>query len=126
MSSQGTLIRTTPCPILLPVKGEEINPPEHSVFAMRNRSQLEIVADDGKRKTVVIEIGQPKGKKLHVFEPTFVEARQLEGGVGYLKVALFRARSVWRWRIRSLKGLRTWGGGSPDHRSARKHRRWAR
>lgn len=78
-----------PGDVLLAINGEEIHPPEHPVFAMGERSRVKVLAGDGKRKTVTVEIGQPNGKKLHFIEPTLVETRKLEGGVGYLKVAMF-------------------------------------
>ena len=78
-----------PGDVLLAVNGEEIKPPEHPVFAMGNRSEVNVLAGNGERKTVTVEVAQPKGKKLHFIEPTLVEARQLEGGIGYLKVAMF-------------------------------------
>ena len=41
------------------------------------------------RRTVSVDVARPKGKKLHFVEPTLVEARQLGGGLGYLKIAMF-------------------------------------
>ena len=85
----AALAGVRPGDILLSVNSEEINPPEHPVFAMGDRSRVEVLLGDGERKTVTVEVAQPKGKKLHFIEPTLVEARQLEGGMGYLKVAMF-------------------------------------
>jgi carboxyl-terminal processing protease len=75
--------------ILLTVDAREIIPPEHPVFPMGKRTSVEIVANDDKQRTVSVEVARPKGKKLHFIEPTLVEARRLENGTGYLKVAMF-------------------------------------
>ena len=37
---------------------------------MGDRSRVEVLAGDGERKTVTVEVAQPKGKKLHFIEPT--------------------------------------------------------
>jgi C-terminal processing protease CtpA/Prc len=78
-----------PGDILLSVDGREITPPEHPVFAMGKQTGLEIVGRDDQRRTVAVDVARPKGKKLHFVEPTLVEARHLEDGLGYLKVAMF-------------------------------------
>jgi C-terminal processing protease CtpA/Prc len=78
-----------PGDILLSVDGREIAPPEHPVFAMGKETGLEIVGRDDQRRTVAVDVARPKGKKLHFVEPTLVEARHLEDGLGYLKVAMF-------------------------------------
>ena len=75
--------------ILLSVDGREITAPEHPVFPMGKQSSVEIVGRDDRRRTVSVDVARPKGKKLHFVEPTLVEARQLGGGLGYLKVAMF-------------------------------------
>jgi C-terminal processing protease CtpA/Prc len=78
-----------PGDILLGVDGREITPPEHPVFAMGKQTALEIVGRDDQRRAVAVDVARPKGKKLHFIEPTLVEARHLEDGLGYLKVAMF-------------------------------------
>jgi C-terminal processing protease CtpA/Prc len=78
-----------PGDILLNVDGREITPPEHPVFAMGKQTSLEIVGRDDHRRTVAVNVARPKGKKLHFVEPKLVEARHLEDGLGYLKVAMF-------------------------------------
>jgi len=78
-----------PGDILLNVDGREIAPPEHPVFAMGKQTSLEIVGGDNQRRAVAVDVARPKGKKLHFVEPTLVEARHLENGLGYLKVAMF-------------------------------------
>jgi C-terminal processing protease CtpA/Prc len=78
-----------PGDILLSVDGREITPPEHPVFAMGEQTSLEIVGRDDHRRTVAVDVARPKGKKLHFVEPKLVEARHLENGLGYLKVAMF-------------------------------------
>jgi carboxyl-terminal processing protease len=78
-----------PGDILLSVDGREMIPPEHPVFAMGKKAELEIVGTDDKRRVVAVNVARPKGKKLHFVEPTVVEARQLRKGIGYLKVAIF-------------------------------------
>jgi C-terminal processing protease CtpA/Prc len=78
-----------PGDILLSVDGREIAPPEHPVFAMGKQTGLEIVGRDDQRRVVTVDVARPKGKKLHFAEPTLVEARPLEGGLSYLKVAIF-------------------------------------
>ena len=75
--------------ILLSVDGREITAPEHPVFPMGKQSSVEIVGRDDGRRTVSVDVARPKGKKVHFVEPTLVEARQLGGGLGYLKVAMF-------------------------------------
>jgi C-terminal processing protease CtpA/Prc len=75
--------------ILLSVDGREIAPPEHPVFAMGKQTSLEIVGRDDQRRVVSVDVARPTGKKLHFVEPTLVEARHIEGGLGYLKVAMF-------------------------------------
>jgi C-terminal processing protease CtpA/Prc len=78
-----------PGDILLRVDGREITPPEHPVFAMGKQTSVEFVDRSDQRRTVSVEVARPKGKKLHFIEPTLVEARQLGGGLGYLKIAMF-------------------------------------
>lgn len=81
--------RIEPGDILIRVDEQEITPPEHPVFPMGKQISVEIVGRDDRRRTVSIDVARPKGKKLHFIEPTLVEARQLEGGIGYLKIAMF-------------------------------------
>jgi len=47
------------------------------------------VGNDNIQRTVFVDVGRPKGKKLHFVEPTLVESRRLEDGLGYLKIAMF-------------------------------------
>jgi carboxyl-terminal processing protease len=75
--------------ILHSVDGREITPPEHPVFPMGKQSSVEIVGRDDRPRTVSVDVARPKGKKLHFVEPTLVEARQLGGALGYLKIAMF-------------------------------------
>lgn len=75
--------------ILLRVDDREIVPPEHPVFPMGKLTNVEIVCNDESRRTVSVDVARPKGKKLHFIEPTLVEARRIENGTGYLKVAMF-------------------------------------
>ena len=75
--------------ILLSVDGREITPPEHPVFVMGKQTSVEIVANDDQRRTVSVDVARPKGKKLHFIQPTLVETRHMDGGLGYLKVAMF-------------------------------------
>jgi carboxyl-terminal processing protease len=75
--------------ILLRVDGQEITAPEHPVFPMGRQSSVEIVGSDDRPRTVHIDGARPKGKKLHFVEPTLVEARQLGGDLGYLKISMF-------------------------------------
>jgi C-terminal processing protease CtpA/Prc len=75
--------------ILLRVDGREIVPPEHPVFPMGKRTSIEVVGNDNKQRSMDVDVARPKGKKLHFIEPTLVEARRLENGTGYLKVAMF-------------------------------------
>jgi C-terminal processing protease CtpA/Prc len=78
-----------PGDILLSVDGREITPPEHPVFVMGKQTNVEIVGRDELRRTVLVDVARPKGKKLHFVEPTLVEARQLGDGLCYLKIAMF-------------------------------------
>jgi C-terminal processing protease CtpA/Prc len=75
--------------ILIRVEGREIVPPEHPVFPMGKETSVEIVSNDNKPRTVSVNVARPKEKKLHFIEPTLVEARRVENGTGYLKVAMF-------------------------------------
>ena len=75
--------------ILLRVKGREIVPPEHPVFAMGKQTVINFVANDDQEKTVSVDVARPKGKKLHFIEPKLVESRRLNSDMGYLKVAMF-------------------------------------
>jgi C-terminal processing protease CtpA/Prc len=75
--------------ILLRVDGREIVPPEHPVFPMGKETTVEFVANDDQTKTVSVDVGRPKGKKLHFIEPILVEAKRLGDGLGYLKIAMF-------------------------------------
>ena len=75
--------------ILLTADDKDIAPPEHPVFAMGEQTRVEIIDNQDKRRTVVVDVARPKGKKLYFIEPTLVEARQIENGIGYLKIAMF-------------------------------------
>lgn len=75
--------------ILLRVDGREIVPPEHPVFPMGKQITMELVANDDQHRTVSAEVARPKGKKLHFIEPTLVEGKRLNDGLGYLKIAMF-------------------------------------
>ncbi len=75
--------------ILLRVDGREIVPPEHPVFAMGTHTAIAFVANDDQEKTASVDVGRPKGKKLHFIEPTLVESRRLNDDTAYLKVAMF-------------------------------------
>jgi C-terminal processing protease CtpA/Prc len=75
--------------ILLTVDGRDIVPPEHPVFAMGKQTIVEFIDNSGNRRTVTVDVAKPKGKKLHFIEPTLVEAREIEKGIGYLRVAMF-------------------------------------
>jgi carboxyl-terminal processing protease len=85
----GSIAGIEPGNILLRVDGQEIVPPEHPIFPMGKQTSVEIVANDGEQRIVSVDVARPKGKKLHFIEPTLVEARRLENGTGYLKVAMF-------------------------------------
>jgi carboxyl-terminal processing protease len=71
------------------VDGREIVPAEHPVFPMGRQTALEVVGKDDLKRAVAVDVARPKGKKLHFVEPTLVQARHLEDGLGYLKVAMF-------------------------------------
>jgi carboxyl-terminal processing protease len=75
--------------ILLRVDGKEIVPPEHPVFPMGASSKIDFIANDGQERTVSVDVAQPKGKKLQFVEPTLVQSKVLNEGIGYLKVAMF-------------------------------------
>ncbi|KAA6459590.1 hypothetical protein DYQ86_15840 [Acidobacteria bacterium AB60] len=75
--------------ILLTVDGRQITPPEHPVFPMGKQTEVEFIDNRDARKTVTVDVARPKGKKLHFIEPTLVEARDLGGRRGYLKVSMF-------------------------------------
>jgi carboxyl-terminal processing protease len=75
--------------ILLTVDGLEIIPPEHPVFPMGKQTHVGVIDNRDERKTVLVDVARPRGKKLHFIEPTLVEARELGNGLGYLKIAMF-------------------------------------
>jgi carboxyl-terminal processing protease len=56
---------------------------------MGKQTGLEIVGRNDQVRLVAVDVARPKAKKLHFVEPTLVEARHLENGLGYLKVAMF-------------------------------------
>jgi carboxyl-terminal processing protease len=78
-----------PGDILLCVNDQNIVPPEHPVFTMGEKTSVEVVGADEKKRRVIVDVARPKGKKLHFVEPKLVEARHLNDGVGYLKIAMF-------------------------------------
>ncbi len=78
-----------PGDILLNVDGRDITPPEHPVFPMGKQTGLEVLGKDDLKRAVTVDVARPKGKKLHFVEPTLVQGRHLEDGLGYLKVAMF-------------------------------------
>jgi carboxyl-terminal processing protease len=78
-----------PGDILLSADGREITPPEHPVFVMGKQTSIEIVGNDEQRRTVSVDVARPIGKKLHFIQPTLIETRDMDGGLGYLKVAMF-------------------------------------
>lgn len=78
-----------PGDILLTVAGREIVPPEHPIFPMGKRTEMEIVGSDDRRRAVTVDVARPKGKKLHFVEPILVDARPLTDQIGYLKIAMF-------------------------------------
>jgi carboxyl-terminal processing protease len=75
--------------ILLGVNGKDLIPPEHPTFPMGEQAQVEVVDAQNRRVKRTVDIARPKGKKLHFIEPRLVDARQLEDGIGYLKVTMF-------------------------------------
>jgi C-terminal processing protease CtpA/Prc len=85
----ASIARIEPGNILLTVDGRDIAPPEHPVFAMGNQTAIEFIDNRGNRLTETVDVAKPKGKKLHFVEPTLVEAREIEKGIGYLKIAMF-------------------------------------
>ena len=75
--------------ILLGVNGKDLIPPEHPTFSMGEQTVIEVVDGQGQRVSRTVDVARPKGKKLHFVEPRLVDARPLEGGIGYLRVAMF-------------------------------------
>lgn len=78
-----------PGDILLRLDDKEIIPPQHPVFPMGTTSELDVVASDGRERTITVDVAKPKGKKLHFVEPTLVQSKIVGDGIGYLKVAMF-------------------------------------
>jgi carboxyl-terminal processing protease len=74
---------------LLRLDDKEIIPPQHPVFPMGTPSELDVVASDGRERTITVDVAKPKGKKLHFVEPTLVQSKIVGDGIGYLKVAMF-------------------------------------
>ena len=75
--------------ILVRVDARDIVPPEHPVFPMGKQTRVEFIDNHDQQRTVEVNVARPKGKKLQFIEPVLVEARQLQDGLGYLKVAMF-------------------------------------
>ena len=75
--------------ILVRVDARDIVPPEHPVFPMGKQTRVEFIDNHDQQRTVEVNVARPKGKKLHFIEPVLIEARQLQDGLGYLKVAMF-------------------------------------
>jgi len=97
-----------PGDILLSVNDQNIIPPEHPVFTMGEKTTVEVVGADEKKRRAIVDVARPKGKKLHFVEPKLVEARHLSNGVGYLKIAMFPGMvgvEVANEISRSLAGL---------------------
>jgi C-terminal processing protease CtpA/Prc len=78
-----------PGDILLSVNDQNVVPPEHPVFTMGQKTSVEVVGADDKKRKVIVDVARPKGKKLHFIEPKLVETRHLNDGGGYLKIAMF-------------------------------------
>jgi carboxyl-terminal processing protease len=78
-----------PGDILLSVDEQNMVPPEHPVFKMGEKTSVEVVGADNQKRRVIVDVARPKVKKLHFAEPKLVEARHLNDGVGYLKIAMF-------------------------------------
>ena len=76
----ASIVGIEPGDILLKVDGRDITPPEHPVFPMGKQTVLEIVGKDDQRRSVAVDVAQPKGKKLHFIEPTLVQSRISEMG----------------------------------------------
>jgi carboxyl-terminal processing protease len=75
--------------ILLRVGAEVIAPPAHPTFPMGETTELTVLTGDGEVRTRSVTVARPKGKKLHFVEPKLVVGKHLQGGIGYLKVAMF-------------------------------------
>jgi C-terminal processing protease CtpA/Prc len=75
--------------ILLTVDDREMVPPEHPAFPMGKQTRVEFIDNQENRRSVMVDVARPKGKKLHFIEPTLVEARRLGDGLGYLRIAMF-------------------------------------
>jgi carboxyl-terminal processing protease len=78
-----------PGDVLLRVAEKEIHPPEHPTFAMGDRTEITVLGGNGEMRMTSVNVARPKGKKLHFVEPKLVVGRRLDGGIGYLKVAMF-------------------------------------
>jgi len=78
-----------PGDILLRLDDKDILPPEHPVFPMGTTSKLDVVASDGRDRTITVDVSKPKGKRLHFVEPTLVQSKIIGDSIGYLKVAMF-------------------------------------
>ncbi|MBS1821286.1 MAG: hypothetical protein JST61_04840 [Acidobacteria bacterium] len=85
----ASIARISPGDILLSVDGRDVSPPEHPVFSMGKQTSLEIVGNDEQRRTVSVDVARPRGKKLQFIQPTLVDARLIDDGLGYLKVTMF-------------------------------------
>jgi carboxyl-terminal processing protease len=85
----AAIARIEPGDVLLRVNGKEIIPPEHPVFPMGQKSEVQVVSADGRERTATVEVARPKGKKLQFIEPTLVQSKILRPGIGYLQVAMF-------------------------------------
>ena len=75
--------------ILLKVNGQDVFPPEHPVFAMGQKTVLEVIGADGLKRETTVDVARPTGRKLHFVEPTLVVHRRMMDDIGYLKIAMF-------------------------------------
>src|SRR5438270_13865652 len=56
---------------------------------MGEKTSVEVVGADDKKRRVIVDVARPRGKKLHFIEPKLVVAQHLNDGVGYLRIAIF-------------------------------------
>ncbi len=80
-----------PGDILLSINDREFRPPRQPDFRMDSSAALTLVHRNGMTRELKVELQTPKPKYADCpyAEPKSVLARQIEAGIGYLKVSMF-------------------------------------
>ena len=88
---------------------------------MGEKTSVEVVGADDKKRRVIVDVARPRGKKLHFIEPKLVEAQHLNDGVGYLRIAMFPGLVGVEVANESSRSLEALGERQPGNRSPWKY-----